>query len=273
MGNSNWSTRRGFSHFDLITLIVVSLVVALGFAIGCPALHRARHGTDSLTCSTRLNQIHKGQILWANDHDGSYPLPTKVSPETAARGAQPGNSTANLHSLMIYKGYYEPYQLICPAEPNRNVVEFRDYKFGDRPDGTFQSGDAWDVRFSADLGKRKGCNVSYANMALLGGRLDTQWRDSLSADFAVFSDRGPKNGQPDRNSLTYRLHGARTSWTGNVAYNDGHVGWTSFSGADAQPFGVNGDNLFFADDGEMGGDMWLGLFGETTEEATTPYWD
>lgn len=257
----------------MITLTAVAAAVALLFAIGCPALYRARHGADFLVCSTHLNQIHKGQILWANDHDGTYPLPTEISPETAARGAQPGNSTANLHSLMIFKRYYTPDQLICPSEPNRNVVEFKGYKFGDRPDGTFQSGDAWDVRFSADLSKRKGCNVSYANLALLGGRLETEWADSLNADYAVFSERGPKDGRPDPDSMTYRMHGARTSWVGNVAYNDGHVTGTSFTGADAEPFTIIGDNLFFEDDHVKREDMWLGLFGATDEKTATPYWD
>lgn len=266
--------RRGFSRVEALTLTVVGAVVlVLLYWVVSKSLYRARHGADFLTCSTRLNQMHKGLILWANDHDGRYPLPMDISTETAARGSQPGNSTANLHSFMIFNAYYGPETVICPQEPNRNVVMFKDYDFGTRPGGGVQAGDAWDVRFSADLEKRKGCNVSYANLALVGGRLQTEWADSLNADYAVFSDRGPRNGQWDDGSLTLRRHGARTSWLGNVAYNDGHVAGTPFAGGEAEPFVVNGDNLFLEEDADGRTDMWLSIFAATTESASVAQWD
>jgi len=266
--------RRGVSQVEVIIIIVViAVALMLLLAMAIPALQRARNGPATLTCSTRINQTHKGWILWANDHQGRYPVPMDVSPETAMRGAQPGNSTANVHSLMIFNAYNTPQGLLCPMESNRNVVEFKDYNYGDRRDGVFQFGDAWDTRFSADLSKRKGCNVSYANLALVGKRVETEWADSLNKEFAVVSDRGHRDGVFDPKSLTNRLHGARTSWTGNVGFNDGHVSNMQFAGGDAQPFFHNGDNLFREDDPSERSDMWLAIFGATDETTTAPYWD
>lgn len=265
---------RGVSLIEvLIIVIVAAVVIALVAWVLGSALYRARMGSASLTCSTRVNQIHKGWILWANDHQGRYPVPMEVSPETAMRGAQPGNSTANVHSLMIFNAYNSPQGVLCPMEVNPNVVEFRDYNYGDRRGGAFQFGDAWDVRFSADLSKRNGCNVSYANLALVGKRVDTEWADSLNKDFAVISDRGHRDGVFDPNSLTNRLHAAKSTWTGLVGFNDGHVSYMQFAGGDAQPFIYNGDNLFREDDPSERSDMWLSIFGATTEKTATAYWD
>lgn len=266
--------RRGVSQVEVVIIIVViAVTLMLLLAIAIPSLQRARNGAASLTCSTRVNQIHKGWILWANDHQGRYPIPMEVSPETAMRGAQPGNSTANVHSLMIFNAYNSPQGVLCPMEVNPNVVEVSDYNYGDRRGGTFQFGDAWDVRFSADLSKRRGCNVSYANLALVGKRVETEWADSLNKDFAVVSDRGHRDGVFDPKSLTNRLHAAKSTWTGLVGFNDGHVSYMQFAGGDAQPFVYNGDNLFREDDPSERSDIWLSIFGATTETKTTAYWD
>jgi hypothetical protein len=42
---------------------------------------------------------------------------------------------------------------------------------------------------------------------------------------------------------------------------------------DVAPFSINGDNLFFEDDREMLGDMWLGLWGVSDGKRLIGFWD
>ncbi|MGP1347839.1 MAG: type II secretion system protein [Phycisphaerales bacterium] len=95
-------------------------------------------------------------------------------------------------------------------------------------------------------------NVSYAHVPLFGGRLNKHWgtRSQLST-IPIIGNRGPifdytgaaadgNNRQPPENdewfpasaanravagidSPTLLIHGARTRWAGNIAYNDGSV--------------------------------------------------
>ncbi|MCC6909266.1 MAG: prepilin-type N-terminal cleavage/methylation domain-containing protein [Phycisphaerales bacterium] len=260
--------RRGFT---LIEFIVVLVVLVLLVVILMPASSHHQHN-DMLTCQTRSNQLYKGLLLYANDSGGVYPLPMEISPETAAIGAQSGNSSANLLSYMVFETYSVPEFVICPGDPNPNVDVKTDYRYGTQDDPNWNPAWKWDPSFSADI-TRPGANVSYATLAMIGDRAKNQWRDSLDPNFAVAADRGPRDGVWDAKSLTLLSHGKRDDWTGNVAFNDGSVRGMKFTRKDAAPFAANGDNLFFADDGETGGDMWLGLFGATDETTTTPYWD
>ncbi len=265
-------TRRGLTLIEVIIVIVLTIVALALVVLMLPVARPHHHHDHELTCATRVNQIHKGLILFAVDHNGRFPVPTSLSAETAALTVQPGNSSASLFSYMIFETYYSPEVVLCPSEPSPNVNVKTDYRYGTPDDTDWNSAWKWDPSFSGDI-TTPGANVSYVTQAILGERVKTQWRDSLDPDFAVAGDRGPKDGIWDAKSLTLLSHGRRDDWTGNVGFNDGSVRSMTFTKKDKAPFTVNGDNLFFADDGEMGGDMWLGLFGATDETTTTPYWD
>ncbi len=266
------SARRGFSIVDAFVVIMV-LAVVLGMGIVLRACNRPRGGRGkTLTCSTRARQIHRGLVLFANDFGGTYPIPMDISPETAAISTQTGNSSASFYSYMIFETYYSPEVIRCPEDANPNLLYKDDFRYGTMDDPNWNPAWKWDPNFSADI-SRPGCNASYATLAMIGDRRNTQWRDSLDPNFAVVSDRGPKDGAWDAKSVTMKSHGNTKDWVGNVAFNDGHVQKFTFSAKDPNAFTVNGDNLFRVDDLEKGGDMWLGLFGATDEKTTTPYWD
>ncbi|MCC6909263.1 MAG: hypothetical protein IT430_15085 [Phycisphaerales bacterium] len=262
-------SRRAFSVIELLTLIacgVLLLVLVYPSYSSQPVRDRSR------LCSTRLSQMHKGLVLFANDFGGQFPIPNKISAKTAAANSQSGNSTANVISYMIFNTYYSPEITVCPDEANPNVVVKKDYRYGTMDDKDWNDYWLWDPNFSADITK-PGANVSYAMLALLGARRTAEWCDSLNGKFVVLADRGPKDGAFNADSQTNKRHGDASDWTGNVMFNDGHSQKLTFNAESEKLFEVNGDNLFRVDDLEKGGDMWLGLFGATDEKTTTPYWD
>ncbi len=274
MRNFSGSARCGFSLLDaLVVLIVISVALGMGLIFEIYGQWTAPRGCGhQLSCQTRLSQIHKGLILYASDFAGGFPIPMEISPETAAVSAQTGNSSANFFSYMIFETYYSPQLMTCPGDPNPNLAVKSGYRYGTQDDPNWNPAWRWDPMFSADI-TRSGANVSYATLAMVGDRRKNHWRSALDPNFTVAGDRGPGDGVWDARSQTLRLHGKATEWTGNIAFNDGHVQQFTFTGRDKSPFVINGDNLFRSDDAERGADMWLGLFGATTETATTPFWD
>lgn len=271
------SSRRT-SHSQLgITIVEVIIIILVVFvsliAWGVYYNSRPSHpGGHQLRCKIRVYQIHKGMVLFAQDFGGRYPEPMLLSPETAAIGAQTGNSNANYFSYMIFNTYYSPETVVCPEESNENIIPDQDYRYGTVDDDPWDDWWQWDPTFSSDF--RAGeANSSYALLAPIGARHKTEWLDTRNASFAVASDRGPKDGVFDSESLTMRSHGKRNEWVGNVAFNDGHAERLVFDASDAQPFTFNGDNLFFADEGIDGADIWLGVWGDSDNEKVTPIWD
>ncbi|MCC6909265.1 MAG: prepilin-type N-terminal cleavage/methylation domain-containing protein [Phycisphaerales bacterium] len=269
MRASNRPVRRGFT---LIELLVVVLVCAALFWLLWRVNGTTCGVSPQVRCMTRVRQICVGVALYSDDSGGSYPIPMGISPETAALSKQSGNSSANLFSYLIFNTYCSPDAITCPSDANPNLVVKTNYRYGTPDDEGWNTAWKWDPSLSADI-TQWGANASYATLAMIGDRRTNHWKYLNDPNFAVAGDRGPKDGVWNAKSLTLQNHGNRDAWKGSVAMNDGSVQVSVFGAKDSPSFAINGDNLFFADDGSMGGDMWLGLFGATDETTTTPYWD
>ncbi len=59
--------------FTLIELLVVVAIIAVLVALLLPALANARENARRAVCSTNLNQIGKGLLLFANEHGDRFP--------------------------------------------------------------------------------------------------------------------------------------------------------------------------------------------------------
>ncbi|MDX2118320.1 MAG: prepilin-type N-terminal cleavage/methylation domain-containing protein [Planctomycetota bacterium] len=119
---------------------------------------------------------------------------------------------------------------------------------------------------------------SYAHVPPFGGRRKI-WSNSFNASEAVIGNRGawytfdtgtsgwklaeakPTGGNNPtaadaRASNTLLIHGGRSTWEGNIAYNDNHVNFETNAAPDTLPFTFNGlstnktqpDNLFVNED-------------------------
>ncbi|MBL1217069.1 MAG: prepilin-type N-terminal cleavage/methylation domain-containing protein [Planctomycetes bacterium] len=299
MMNRNGKGRHGFT---LIELLVVIAIIALLIGILLPALGRARANAKMMKCATQVKQVHQAWILWSQDYNNLFPRPVKISKTTADQADDPGDSTANIHSMMIFNNMYSPELCIDPSEANGSVSLVEDYDYGGS-DSQLDEWDQWDWNFKCEIGEES--HVSYANAGMWGSRLSKEWQDSLNSTFAVVSDRGPQDGMSDKTDPSYLTHGSRTTWQGNIGYNDGHVkslnetpGLTTGEDGAALAFAPSGvtyrssdldkdlpDNLFVEQDmgsgQDCGGsDIFLCVFGETNadgdedcDRSAPQYWD
>ena len=124
-------------------------------------------------------------------------------------------------------------------------------------------------------------NNSYAMMPLFGSRR-AKWTNTFQANEAIIGNRGPaytvtiQNNNPisalvadtsttqgfvnatpkGTSSATLAIHGGRTTWEGNIAYNDNHVNFETRPDPENNPFNFTGlaagqrskpDNLFVSE--------------------------
>ncbi len=252
------SNRRGLGRVEVLAIV---LSVAVLFAIVVISLQFAVRGHPQpphMADATQIKGIHQSLLIFARQNDGLFPTPGLIDrlpidvggglQELPDRGEEDisKNTTASLFSVMVMQNYFDPVQCVGPTEPNPKVTVYGDkgpqYNWNNYNPA---AGIYWDPEFAADL--KTGSNVSYAHLPLFGERKIKQWRESLDANFALLGNRGPRNGDPAVQSITYDIHPPFDKWTGNICFNDGHVEFMD-------SMTHNGDN-FFAD--EDGRDMFL----------------
>ncbi len=264
------------------------------------ALGKARASARQLKDATQVRGIQQSFIIWANQNQGQYPLPSKVDKagETVAGDAAAKDTTANIFSMLVYNGYVSPEICISPAEANPNIKVCDNYEF-DQPKTAVKPAMAlWDPAFSADFANGKTGNVSYGHIQPFGGRTKL-WADTFNAAEPVIGNRGPQIQSVTRNpqgslvlksqipdSITYLIHGDRESWQGNLAYNDGHVAFETTLVGDIDngwPAYVNKEDkrtpdVFFFDEQdakEPSTNIYIGIFTKSGKalEDWTAIWD
>ncbi len=281
--------RAAFTAIELcavIAVITVVLVVVLLNAMG----QGNRHGARQLKDSTQVRGIVQAMGIFVPCNDGKYPLPSELdaADATVAGDASAKDTTGNVLSILIYQGNISTELCVSPAESNTGQVQTcNDYQF-EHPAAAARPEDAlWDPAFrgtpiDAPVGSRTASspgNNSYAQLVNIGARR-AMWTDTFSTTEAVFGNRGPVYAAEDSapaptggrwrlpggplgvGSNTLLIHGGRTTWEGNIGFNDGHVEFL----VKPTPDGVlyargpdpdkrdTPDNLFINESDETGGD-------------------
>ncbi len=215
----------------------------------------------------------------------TLPAPTSASSRSK-------NSTGNILSVMIYNKVVSTDLCISDAENNNQirVITETEYQYRN-PAGTEAAlrNEAylalWDPGFNGSpadwaisqfagtaVSNRNFGNNSFAHTPLGGARYGNWSSINQISTVPIWSNRGPvfnptpapavgtdqewqlKPGPQGTESNTLQIHGGKDSWSGNVAYNDGHVTFENSPKVKNVTYRLravtadkssDGDNLFF----------------------------
>jgi prepilin-type N-terminal cleavage/methylation domain-containing protein len=181
--------RKGFT---LIELLVVIAIIALLIGILLPALGKARQSARQLKDQTQVRGIMQGLVVWAQNNQDNYPLPSLIDKanQTLAAPAFPvmKDTTRNMFSLLIFNGFVPVEMFVSPAESNGQVMVMTGYQ-SDRPVGSAVANKGlWDHKFrgtvidtpapSEPAAAANTSNNSYAHLPPVG-RLKARWGNTL----------------------------------------------------------------------------------------------
>jgi len=306
------STSRGFTAIEVLVvigvliLIVVILLPALGIRRTGPG------GARQLKDSTQIRGIAQACAIWAQNNKGRYPTPSEIDLDGYTIARPLGlvgpdkrlDTTGNTLSLMIWNGFFPVELAVSPAEAG-NVERVNGYENVNPTSAVNPTQAYWDPAFRGtpldEWGGRvpgvlgEPSNNSYAQAVWFDDRA-TLWSSTFSSTEASLGNRGPaytlKNGRWEAvqgnsfgsRSTTMLIHGPRSSWNGNVVFNDQHVEyltqpdppslmWT-FTGQSGGMSQMMADNLFHSEHDQtraiideqiktaMGTDGWGTLHGD-----------
>lgn len=283
---------RGFTILEAVALLVV-VVVFVGLML--PAIGGPRRTCCSrqVKDSTQVRGITQALIVWANNNQNSYPLPSQLDLKNTTIGehGKAKDTTGNIFSVLVFNSSISPEICVSPAEVSSKVEIKSDYEYVAPKAAVLPMDALWDPSFRGtpeDAGRVMGFEVeslrgngpghqSYGHVVPIGSRLE-QWKDNFNASQAIVGNRGPTYVKGDygaspqgakwtlmddvlgTKSNTLRIHGGRNTWEGNIAYNDGSVSF------ETQAVPAGGKTLYTRGKGKVAEQVADNLFVNESDE-------
>ena len=234
--------------FTLLELLVVMAIIMILLGILLPAAEHVRHQGYIDKCASNLRSIGQAMEMYANDNRGSFPRTVYVpgspivydtnpgAPDPFQAGGPVANDVTAAIFLLMRAEKIPPVVLICPYD---DVFEYQadSAEIANRSNFTDQKVNLG-YSFADPYPDTAAVNAGY------------KWTASISADFALASDKNPGIDAPRDDVINISINSGQTEMEKgnsgnhekdgqNVLFGDGHVAW------EKNPFcGVNGDNIF-----------------------------
>ena len=110
------SAKRQFAGLTLPEVLLVLICLGILLAFLLPAMTRAKDAKRT-KCSAGLKQVALGFLLWANEHQGKFPMEVSVSEGGSRKHALAGQLVPNF--TLATNDLIEPRVLVCPSDRKR----------------------------------------------------------------------------------------------------------------------------------------------------------
>jgi prepilin-type N-terminal cleavage/methylation domain-containing protein len=224
----------------------------------------AQANQDLYPIPSEIDKSHKTMLVGAMKDRVGHVMSVMIyngffSPELAVSPAEQNGSIAIDND---YTNSAPTEAAVTATGPEANLILW-DPKFKGTPFDPAMAAGNQPATGSAVAGAQG--NNSYAIIPFLGSRR-SKWNNTFSSSEAVIGNRGPcynatgtgenitwnlvdASGVPNAttgetrvgvNSVTLLVHGGRTTWEGNIAYNDNHVTFETRPDPETNPFNFTG---------------------------------
>jgi len=190
--------------FTLIELLVVIAIIAVLAAMLLPALAQAKQKAQTTRCKSNLRQLGLGYTMYADDHDGRYPISGNVIPWNQI---DPGTGSPSwMQQLIAFASTTNVYR--CPSNKTWAFSYFNGARAAYVLAGR-----------AAPINTRL---IRYPAALVISG--DTGWdtpatvEDADKDDYSQNCVGGPENGIQ---WMEWRVHDRGQ----NLLFPDGHVAW------------------------------------------------